>query len=77
MAYNGFNISIFALINRAKNDVIVLELVDRALALSGGRAIKDVRAGLGYTCVMLGDDHAGLAYTLAMKPAIEQVFVRV
>lgn len=57
--------------------MIVLELVDRALALSGGRAIKDVRAGLGYTCVMLGDDHAGLAYTMAMKQAIEQVLVRV
>ena len=43
--------------------MIVLELIDRALALSGGRTIKDVRAGLGYTCVMLEDDHAGLAYT--------------
>ncbi|MDY0120233.1 MAG: DUF364 domain-containing protein [Clostridia bacterium] len=43
--------------------MIVLELIDRALALSDGRTIKDVRAGLGYTCVMLEDDHTGLAYT--------------
>jgi uncharacterized protein (DUF4213/DUF364 family) len=39
------------------------ELIDKTLSLCDQRKIKDVRAGLGYTCVMLDDNTCGLAYT--------------
>lgn len=38
-------------------------LIDEALSKSKDRVVKDVRAGLGYTCVMLSDNSCGLAYT--------------
>jgi len=43
--------------------LIVEKLIDHALHILAGQRIKDVRAGLGYTCVLLDDDTAGLAYT--------------
>lgn len=42
---------------------MVDKLIDYAAARAAGRKIKDVRAGLGYTCVMLEDGACGLAYT--------------
>lgn len=38
-------------------------LTARALSLCEKRTVADVRAGLGYTCVMLEDGACGLAYT--------------
>ena len=38
-------------------------LIEKASRLAGDLKIKDVRAGLGYTCVKLEDDRCGLAYT--------------
>lgn len=43
--------------------MIIDELILRALTLVGQRYVKDIRAGLGYTCVMLEDNSCGLAYT--------------
>lgn len=43
--------------------LIIEELIERAVLIIGGRAVADVRAGLGYTCVMLEDNSCGLAYT--------------
>ncbi len=43
--------------------MIVDELIYEALDRAGRRKIKDVRVGLGYTCVMLEDDNCGLALT--------------
>lgn len=43
--------------------MIVDELTDQALAMVQSRKVLDVRAGLGYTCVMLEDGACGLAYT--------------
>ena len=43
--------------------MIVDELVDRVQGLAQSKKITDVRAGLGYTCVMLEDGGCGLAYT--------------
>jgi hypothetical protein len=43
--------------------MIVDELIYEALDRAGHRKIKDVRVGLGYTCVMLEDDNCGLALT--------------
>ena len=43
--------------------MIVDELIYEALDRVGRRKIKDVRVGLGYTCVMLEDDNCGLALT--------------
>jgi uncharacterized protein (DUF4213/DUF364 family) len=43
--------------------MIVDELIDKALAMVQSRKVTDVRAGLGYTCVMLEDGACGLAYT--------------
>ncbi|NLA86305.1 MAG: DUF364 domain-containing protein [Clostridiales bacterium] len=43
--------------------MIIDDLVLGALSIASQRIVKDVRAGLGYTCVMLGDNSCGLAYT--------------
>jgi uncharacterized protein (DUF4213/DUF364 family) len=43
--------------------MIVDELIDQALAMVQSRKVIDVRAGLGYTCVMLEGGACGLAYT--------------
>ncbi len=43
--------------------MLVDELIDIALFKSKNLRIKDVRAGLGYTCVRLDNDACGLAYT--------------
>lgn len=43
--------------------MLVDELIEQALATVGNKKVKDVRAGLGYTCVMLEDNSCGLAYT--------------
>lgn len=43
--------------------MIIDELVEKALSKAGKRKIKDLRAGLGYTCVMLDGGDCGLAYT--------------
>lgn len=43
--------------------MIVDELIDRALSMAQSKKVKDVRAGLGYTCVMLEGGVCGLAYT--------------
>lgn len=39
------------------------DLIECAFPQIFGRRISDVRAGLGYTCVMLDDSACGLAYT--------------
>lgn len=43
--------------------MVIDELIEQAKNRSRGRKVKDVRAGLGYTCVMLEDSACGLAYT--------------
>lgn len=43
--------------------MLVDELIEQALSIAGSKKLKDVRAGLGYTCVMLEDNSCGLAYT--------------
>ena len=43
--------------------MIVENLIKCASLNSKGQRIKDVRAGLGYTCVLLEDGSSGLAYT--------------
>ena len=43
--------------------MIIDQLIDEALLLSRGRKVKDLRAGLGYTAVVLEDNAAGLAYS--------------
>jgi len=43
--------------------MIVDELIERALGMAQSKKVQDVRAGLGYTCVMLDDGVCGLAYT--------------
>ncbi len=47
--------------------MLIDELTQRGMAEAAGRRIKDVRAGLGYTCVLLEDDACGLAYTFRNK----------
>ena len=42
--------------------MIINKLIDKALALCGGKKIADVRIGLEYACVLLEDDSCGLAY---------------
>ncbi len=43
--------------------MIIDQLIDQSLSKARGRQIKEVRAGLGYTCVLLEDDACGLSYT--------------
>ncbi len=43
--------------------MIIDELVECALSKAERQKIADVRAGLGYTCVMLENSNCGLAYT--------------
>lgn len=43
--------------------MIADELINQSLIQAKNRKVKDVRAGLGYTCVMLEDGTCGLAYT--------------
>ena len=43
--------------------MIIRDLIDFARPLAGGQFVKDVRAGLGYTAVLLSEDGCGLAYT--------------
>lgn len=43
--------------------MIINELIEHASAMIQGKKIADVRAGLGYTAVMLEDNACGLAYT--------------
>jgi uncharacterized protein (DUF4213/DUF364 family) len=43
--------------------MITDELVELALEKAENRKVKDLRAGLGYTCVMLDSRECGLAYT--------------
>ena len=43
--------------------MVVEELIEIARSGARNRKLKDVRAGLGYTCVMLDDGSCGLAYT--------------
>lgn len=43
--------------------MISQNIVDEALKRCGSKTIVDVRAGLGYTCVLLSDGGCGLAYT--------------
>ncbi|MEL7563777.1 MAG: DUF364 domain-containing protein [Dehalobacterium sp.] len=43
--------------------MIVDELIEQAFAMAQSKKVKDVRVGLGYTCVMLENDACGLAYT--------------
>ncbi|MDI6604595.1 MAG: DUF364 domain-containing protein [Thermoanaerobacteraceae bacterium] len=43
--------------------MIIDKLIDIANERSNGRKIKDIRIGVGYTCVMLDDGSSGLAYT--------------
>lgn len=38
-------------------------MIDHAISKADDRKIKDIRAGLAYTAVMLDDDSCGLAYT--------------
>jgi uncharacterized protein (DUF4213/DUF364 family) len=38
-------------------------LIDYALSKISNRTVKDIRAGLGYSCVVLEDNACGLAYT--------------
>ncbi len=39
------------------------DLIECALERASQKTIKDVRVGLGYTCVLLEDDSCGLAFT--------------
>jgi uncharacterized protein (DUF4213/DUF364 family) len=43
--------------------MLIEKLIEYALPRSQGKRIRDVRAGLGYTCLALDDGTAGLAYT--------------
>ncbi len=43
--------------------MIVDELIGRALSMAHSKRVKDIRAGLGYTGVLLEDGGCGLAYT--------------
>lgn len=43
--------------------MIVDELIDIAVSKAGEKKVQDVRAGLGYTCVMLEGGSCGLAYS--------------
>lgn len=43
--------------------MVAEELIEAARSGARNRKLKDVRAGLGYTCVMLDDGSCGLAYT--------------
>ena len=43
--------------------MIIDELIEFSLLKVQHRKIKDVRAGLGYTCVMLDNNDSGLAYS--------------
>ena len=43
--------------------MIIDDLIEYSLAKVRPRKIKDVRAGLGYTCVMLDNNDCGLAYS--------------
>ncbi len=43
--------------------MFVDQMIENATHRLNGRKIKDVRAGLGYTCVTLADNSCGLAYT--------------
>ena len=43
--------------------MIIDTLIEYALSKAEQLKLKDVRAGLGYTCVMLEDNSCGLAYT--------------
>ena len=49
--------------DRGHKIMIADELIDCALNMAQSIKVKDVRAGLGYTCVMLEDGSCGLAYT--------------
>ena len=49
--------------NTKGNLMIINELVDYAVSMANNRKIKDFRAGLGYTAVILDDFSCGLAYT--------------
>ena len=50
-------------VNVRRKRMLIDELVEKALEKASGRRVMDMRAGLGYTCVMLDDDSCGLAYT--------------
>lgn len=43
--------------------MLIEELIQYALPRAQGKKIREVRAGLGYTCLVLDDGSAGLAYT--------------
>lgn len=43
--------------------MIIDNLIGYAYEFAKGRVLKDVRAGLGYTCILLEDGGCGLAYT--------------
>ncbi len=43
--------------------MLIDDLIEYVLPQTSGKTIKDVRAGLGYTCVQLEDGSCGLAYT--------------
>ncbi|MGI6616798.1 MAG: Rossmann-like domain-containing protein [Saccharofermentanales bacterium] len=43
--------------------MIANKLIELAMSKAGDRKIKDLRAGLSYTAVLLDDDACGLAYT--------------
>jgi len=43
--------------------MITNKLIENAVSAAGDRKIKDIRAGLSYTAVMLDDHACGLAYT--------------
>ncbi len=43
------------------------EIVDQMLPLADGHTATDIRIGLGYTAVLLGDGKCGLAYTFHEK----------
>jgi uncharacterized protein (DUF4213/DUF364 family) len=43
--------------------MVVDELIELTHSGAQNKKLKDIRAGLGYTCVMLEDGSCGLAYT--------------
>lgn len=43
--------------------MMIDNLIKYAVEKSGAKKVKDIRAGLGYTCVLLDDGACGLAYT--------------
>jgi hypothetical protein len=63
MSFSADLILIAQICQKEDSSMISDSLIERALSESRHRKVADVRAGLGYSCVMLEDGACGLAYT--------------